>query len=60
MNFSLLPLSELKAYDKLLTSDLKYENYKNKFHVLLYYEEHEHARILSERYVYAYTQLRML
>ena len=50
-NFSLLPLSELKGYDKLLTSELKHENYKDKFHLLLYYEEHEHAQILSERYV---------
>ena len=53
-NFSLLPLSELKEYDKVLTSELKHENYKQKFHILLYYEEHEHARILSERYVCMY------
>ena len=50
-NFSLLSLSELKGYDELLTSELKHENYKDKFHTLLYYEEHEHAQILNKRYV---------
>ena len=46
-NYELLPESELDS--DLLTQQLTRENYVDKFHTLLYYEEHEHERVLKER-----------
>ena len=45
--YELLPESELD--EKLLKGPLTRDNYVDKFHTLLYYEEHEHARVLKER-----------
>ena len=47
-NYELLPESELD--EQLLKEPLTRENYVDKFHTLLYYEEHEHVRVLAERY----------
>ena len=58
-NYKLLPESELD--EKLLKEDLTKDNYVDKFHTLLYYEEHEHVKVLKERLVilfstcYSYT-----
>ena len=38
-------LSDLRLLDDPLTR----ENYVDKFHTLLYYEEQEHVRVLKER-----------
>jgi len=46
-DYELLPEHELD--EQLLKEPLTRENYVNKFHTLLYYEEHEHARVLKER-----------
>ncbi|XP_065917898.1 3'-5' exoribonuclease HELZ2-like isoform X3 [Dysidea avara] len=46
-DYELPPESELK--EDLLTQPLTRENYVDKFHTLLYYEEHEHERVLKER-----------
>ena len=46
-NYELLPKSQLD--DRLLEEPLTRDNYVDKFHTLLYYEEHEHARVLEER-----------
>ena len=46
-NYKLLPESQLD--ESLLTQPLTRDNYVDKFHTLLYYEEHEHARVLKER-----------
>ena len=46
-DYELLPESELD--EKLLKEPLTRENYVDKFHTLLYYEEHEHVRVLKER-----------
>ena len=46
-DYELPPESELDA--GLLTQSLSRENYVDKFHTLLYYEEHEHERVLKER-----------
>ena len=40
-------MSELD--EGLLKEPLTRDNYVDKFHTLLYYEEHEHARVLEER-----------
>ncbi|XP_065917904.1 3'-5' exoribonuclease HELZ2-like isoform X2 [Dysidea avara] len=46
-NYELPPEDKLDA--GLLTQRLTWENYVDKFHTLLYYEEHEHKRVLKER-----------
>ena len=46
-DYELPPESELD--EDLLTQPFTKENYVDKFHTLLYYEEHEHARVLKER-----------
>jgi len=46
-DYKLPPKSELNT--DLLTQPLTRENYVDKFHTLLYNEEHEHARVLKER-----------
>ena len=46
-DYKLLPESELK--EELLKEPLTRDNYVDKFHTLLYYEEHEHVRVLKER-----------
>ena len=46
-DYELLPMDELD--EGLLKEPLTRDNYVDKFHTLLYYEEHEHARILKER-----------
>ncbi|XP_065917902.1 3'-5' exoribonuclease HELZ2-like isoform X2 [Dysidea avara] len=46
-NYELPPESKLNAH--LLTMPLTRENYVDKFHTLLYYEEHEHKRVLEKR-----------
>jgi len=46
-DYELPPEDELD--EDLLTQPLTRENYVDKFHTLLYYEEHEHARVLKER-----------
>ena len=48
-DYELLPENELDK--KLLEEPLTRDNYVDKFHTLLYYEEHEHARVLKERYI---------
>jgi len=51
-DYELIPEDEL---DKgKLDEPLTIENYVDKFHTLLYYEEHEHARVLKERYILLY------
>ena len=45
--YELLPEAELDG--KLLNEPLTRENYVDKFHTLLYYEEHEHVRVLEDR-----------
>ena len=47
-DYELPPECELD--EDLLTQPLTRENYVDKFHTLLYYEEHEHKRVLEERY----------
>ena len=42
-------LSESELDESLLKEPLTRDNYVDKFHTLLYYEEHEHARVLKER-----------
>ena len=49
-DYELLPESELD--ESLLGEPLTRDNYVDKFHTLLYYEEHEHARVLEERLVF--------
>ena len=49
-DYKLLPKDELD--EGLLKEPLTRENYVDKFHTLLYYEEHEHVRVLKERYKY--------
>ena len=46
-DYELLPMDELD--EELLKEPLTRDNYVDKFHTLLYYEEHEHARVLEER-----------
>ena len=46
-DYELLPESELD--EELLKESLTRDNYVDKFHTLLYYEEHEHVRVLKER-----------
>lgn len=47
MNYQLPPLTQLNQ--RLLEAPLTYDNYQDKFHMLLYYEEHEHQKELKER-----------
>ena len=49
-DYELLPKSELN--ERLLKEPLTRDNYVDKFHTLLYYEEHEHVRVLQERLKY--------
>ena len=49
-DYELLPENILDQ--RLLKEPLTRENYVDKFHTLLYYEEHEHARVLKDRYSY--------
>ena len=49
-DYELLPESKLD--ERLLKEPLTRDNYVDNFHTLLYYEEHEHARVLKERYGY--------
>ena len=51
-DYELLPESELDKYKGFLTEPLTRDNYVDKFHTLLYYEEHEHVRVLKDRYSY--------
>ena len=46
-DYKLPPESELN--EELLKEPLTRDNYKEKFHTLLCYEEHEHVRVLKER-----------
>ena len=46
-NYELPPESELD--EDLLTQPLSRENYVDKFHTLLYYEEHKHKRVLEKK-----------
>ena len=46
-DYELLPENELD--ERLLKEPLTRDNYVDKFHTSLYYEEHEHARMLNER-----------
>ena len=46
-DYELLPDSELD--ESLLIDPLTRDNYVDKFHTLVYYEEHEYARELKER-----------
>ena len=41
---------DLEEREAILIAPLNTENYKDKFHDLLYWEELEHEEILSERY----------
>ena len=41
--------SELNGKSNILRDDLTYENYKEKFHLLLCLEEQEHEKQLKER-----------
>ena len=43
---------EIELDEGLLEQRLTRENYVDKFHTLLYYEEHEHARVLKERLLF--------
>jgi len=45
--FNLPPLHSLNQ--NLLEAPLTYDSYQDKFHTLLYYEEHEHEKVLRER-----------
>ena len=45
--YHLLPERQLD--ERLLEEPLTRDNYVDKFHTLLYYEEHEHVRVLKER-----------
>ena len=45
--YELLPETQLN--EGLLKQPLTRDNYVDKFHTLLYYEEHEHVRVLKER-----------
>ena len=47
MGLSTPPLAQLNQ--RLLKAPLTYNNYQDKFHVLLYHEEHEHKKVLKER-----------
>ena len=47
-NYELLPECQLNK--DLLKEPLSRDNYVDKFHTLLYYEEHERERVLKERY----------
>jgi len=47
-------LSEDELDEQLLKEPLTRKNYVDKFHTLLYYEEHEHARVLKERFDVCY------
>ena len=49
-DYELLPENILDQ--RLLKEPLTRDNYVDKFHTLLYYEEHEHARVLKDRYSY--------
>ena len=49
-DYELLPESKLD--ERLLKEPLTRDNYVDNFHTMLYYEEHEHARVLKERYSY--------
>ena len=49
-DYKLPPESELN--EGLLKEPLTRDNYVDKFHTLLYYEEHEHVRELKERLKY--------
>ena len=49
-DYELLPETQLK--EGLLKEPLTRDNYVDKFHTLLYYEEHEHVRVLKERLKY--------
>ena len=46
-DYELFPNSELD--ESLLIDPLTRDNYVDKFHTLVYYEEHEYARVLKER-----------
>ena len=46
-DYELLPDSKLD--ESLLIDPLTTDNYVDKFHTLVYYEEHEHTRMLNER-----------
>ena len=50
--YNLPPLSSLNR--NLLDAPVTYDNYQDKFHTLLYYEEHEHERVLKERLEFCY------
>ena len=45
--YNLPPLNQLNR--SLLEAPVTYDNYQDKFHTLLYYEEHEHEKVLRER-----------
>ena len=47
--FHLVSKQDLKAKANLLHADLNKGNYKEKFHHLLYWEEHEHETVLRDR-----------
>ena len=53
--YELLPENELD--ESLVKAPLTRDNYVDKFHTLLYYEEHEHARVLKERLLYLATHM---
>jgi len=46
-HYNLPPLHSLNR--SLLEAPLTYDSYQDKFHTLLYYEEHEHEKVLRER-----------
>ena len=46
-HYNLPPLCSLNH--SLLEASLTYDSYQDKFHTLLYYEEHEHEKVLRER-----------
>ena len=46
-HYNLPPLRSLNH--SLLEASLTYDSYQDKFHTLLYYEEHEHEKVLRER-----------
>ena len=48
-DFPLLKMSQLKEKDHLLSEQLSRDNYREKFHHLLYWEEHEHETVLKDR-----------
>ena len=45
--YNLPPLGSLNR--GLLEAPITYDNYQDKFHTLLYFEEHEHEKVLRER-----------